>query len=531
MLNIVSNSLRSPVRRFRGCVEVYNASTLLHTFTHEDNLQEYTLERVGEDGKFFGFGVCQKVNVKLRDVNREIHLSAGNALKLGIDCDFVEETYPFTFGNYYITESHRDEATNRLSITAYDRIKNAGEHYTNEIDYPSAACYDDYISMIVSLLEIDGYIYKYDSNETNTDIFYNQGVADIEGTETIRELLDDIAEATQSIYYINHENKLVFRRISKTQINLTITKEDYISLNSGENRRLQTICHATELGDNISASTSLIGSTQYIRDNMFWVNDGNIRILVDAALALYGDLTINQFDCIWRGDYRLEIGDRIGLVNKDDSISYSYVFNDKLTYNGSFKMESKWQYKDNDNESASNPTSIGDALKKTYAKVDKANKQIEMVVSKSEEMENTLSQIQLDTEGITATVANQKIQTDKKLAEITSSVNTKMSANDVIVEIQNQIKENGSPNAITTSTGFTFNEDGLNISKSGSDLTTIITDNGMRIDRYGEAVLTANNSGVDAKNLHATTYLFIGVNSRFEDYDNNTRTGCFWIGG
>ena len=53
----------------------------------------------------------------------------------------------------------------------------------------------------------------------------------------------------------------------------------------------------------------------------------------------------------------------------------------------------------------------------------------------------------------------------------------------------------------------------------------------MRIDRYGEAVLTANNSGVDAKNLHATTYLFIGVNSRFEDYDNNTRTGCFWIGG
>ena len=154
-----------------------------------------------------------------------------------------------------------------------------------------------------------------------------------------------------------------------------------------------------------------------------------------------------------------------------------------------------------------------------------------MVVSKSEEMENTLSQIQLDTEGITATVENQKIQTDKKLAEITSSVNTKMSANDVIVEIQNQIKENGSPNAITTSTGFTFNEDGLNISKSGSDLTTIITDNGMRIDRYGEAVLTANNSGVDAKNLHATTYLFIGINSRFEDYDNNTRTGCFWIGG
>ena len=47
--------------------------------------------------------------------------------------------------------------------------------------------------------------------------------------------------------------------------------------------------------------------------------------------------------------------------------------------------------------------------------------------------------------------------------------------------------------------------------------------------KNNEEVLTANNIGVDAKNLHATTYLIIGSNSRFEDY--GSRTGCFWIGG
>jgi len=45
-----------------------------------------------------------------------------------------------------------------------------------------------------------------------------------------------------------------------------------------------------------------------------------------------------------------------------------------------------------------------------------------------------------------------------------------------------------------------------------------------------QEVLTANNKGVDAKNLHATTYLIVGTSSRFEDYGYD-RTGCFWIGG
>lgn len=49
----------------------------------------------------------------------------------------------------------------------------------------------------------------------------------------------------------------------------------------------------------------------------------------------------------------------------------------------------------------------------------------------------------------------------------------------------------------------------------------------MSIYKGSEEVLTADNTGVDAKNLHATTYLIIGTNSRFEDYDS--RTGCFWI--
>lgn len=76
----------------------------------------------------------------------------------------------------------------------------------------------------------------------------------------------------------------------------------------------------------------------------------------------------------------------------------------------------------------------------------------------------------------------------------------------------------------------TFNSDGLRISRTGSEMSTQITDNGMTVSRNEQQVLVANAQGVDAENLHATTYLIVGKYSRFEDYGDN-RTGCFWIGG
>ena len=43
----------SPLRRIKGKVELYNNSTLSQTFSYDDNLQEITIERTGEKGKFF----------------------------------------------------------------------------------------------------------------------------------------------------------------------------------------------------------------------------------------------------------------------------------------------------------------------------------------------------------------------------------------------------------------------------------------------------------------------------------------------
>lgn len=100
----------------------------------------------------------------------------------------------------------------------------------------------------------------------------------------------------------------------------------------------------------------------------------------------------------------------------------------------------------------------------------------------------------------------------------------------VVVEVT-KMKHDGVDQVITK-TGFRFDADGLNISKTGEEMSNLIDNTGMYVKRSGENILSANNNGVEAVNLHAKTYLIIGAEggrSRIEDYGTD-RTGVFWIG-
>ena len=59
--NVFLDCINSPVRRIYGRVELYENSTHLQTFKYSDNLKSFSVERVGENSKFFGFGICHKL--------------------------------------------------------------------------------------------------------------------------------------------------------------------------------------------------------------------------------------------------------------------------------------------------------------------------------------------------------------------------------------------------------------------------------------------------------------------------------------
>lgn len=492
--------------------------TCLVEFKHTDALKSINIERVGES-KFFGFGICQKANIHLIDKDRLLDITTANGFNIYFDnvCN-----YP----NFYVTEVHRDENTNELSITAYDKIYAAASHTVAELGLVTPYTISGVANACAALLGLNAVnIIGITEENSPFDREYIEE-ANFEGTETIRAALNAIAEATQTIYYIDKDENLVFKRIDvEGAAILTIGKEDYITLNSKTNRRLSAICSATQLGDNVIASLDQTGSTQYVRDNPFWENQEDIDVLVENALAAIGGLTINQFDCAWRGNYALEPGDKINFITKNNKVITSFLLDDVISYEGFFNETSQWSYEDNEGESVDNPSTLGEALKYTFAKVDKVNKEIELVVSEVDGYTESISNIQMTTNNITATVGD----LNKDVGELSEKVNATLTSEDVQIAIQQELN-NGVEKVVTT-TGFVFNDEGLKVSKTGSEMTTLITEDGMTVNRDSGEVLTADNTGVKAENLTATTYLIVGINSRFENYDNGSRTGCFWIGG
>ena len=162
---------------------------------------------------------------------------------------------------------------------------------------------------------------------------------------------------------------------------------------------------------------------------------------------------------------------------------------------------------------------------------------ITAIESETKSIKQTVSSLVVGTDSINASVKSLEesmVNTTNGLASdisrIQDQVNLKMTSDDVKLEIQKEMSKGASK--VSTSTGFTFDQNGLNISKTDSEMKTQITEDGMKIYKNDDIMLTANNQGVDAKNLHATTYLIIGGNSRMEDFteSGSKRTAVFWIG-
>lgn len=549
----------SSINTVKAKVEIINGSTFVKTCTCSDYLQDFTVNRIGEENKFFGFGICQQLKLTLIDLERELTVEKGYKIQVAYG-DGTNFDYPHP--PFYAEEIERDEETNSLSIVAYDKLYHATEHTVSEMAELSVPFWStDFIKACATVI---GALPAVMGNMTN---ILRNTLPNFDGTETIRAALNAITEASGAIYYLDKNEYIVCKQLDVSgDPVLSITRNDYFSLKTGESVTIDAICRATELGDNVIYPSDVEkGNIQYMRDNAFLTMDGDALTSVLSVLwSIVGGLTINEFICEgWAGNYLLEIGDKIALETEDGGSIYSYILNDTISFDGTLSETTQWAYDPSVAETASNPANLGEALKQTYARVDKVNQQITLVASDTSANKEAISALQITTDEINASVSSnssdinankeaigalqinadnisasvstvEKNTNDKidglnaNIETLSKEVSVKMTPEAVRIAIESEISKG--VDKVQTSTGFTFNEEGLTVSKSDSEMTTQITEDGMTISRNGQETLVANNQGVRAEDLHATTYLIIGTTSRFEDYGSN-RTGCFWIGG
>lgn len=159
----------------------------------------------------------------------------------------------------------------------------------------------------------------------------------------------------------------------------------------------------------------------------------------------------------------------------------------------------------------------------TQAVLDDFKLEVETNYTTNALLATTSESIVAQVEGVLSTKSDQ----DEVDVLKTDVANLQLTSEELSVNISS-INTSG-VNKVITETGFTFDKEGLSISKTGEEMNSLIDNNGLYVKRNDEEVLTVNNTGVEAENVTVRNFLVIGNNFRAEDYDGGI--GFFYIGG
>lgn len=160
-----------------------------------------------------------------------------------------------------------------------------------------------------------------------------------------------------------------------------------------------------------------------------------------------------------------------------------------------------------------------------YGKVLNLRTDVEGIRAENKAADGRIASIELNVDGISSSVEKQKADTEAVRTEMTA---IKQTATELQISVQS-IQDNG-VSKVETEMGYTFDDDGLKISRSGTQMSNLLDNTGMYVKRGNEVILQANTDGVVATDVTVNNYLRVGKNARFEDYGSN-RTACFYVGG
>jgi hypothetical protein len=422
--------------------------------------------------------------------------------KLGVKGPGETEYNYKTFGTYIIKTQKYDDEASTLNLECYDLMIQSMIPYDLALDYTDATNPVTVKVFLDAICMRLGWARGY-TTFTNSDVVIDGEKFD--NSWTYRDVLDQIAQVAAGVIAFKDDALCVLYPTSTGEI---IDASNLRSLTVGDKYGPvnSVVLSRTPQEDNIYAqdadSVTANGLTEVkIENNQ--IMDSHREDFIGAILERLNGLRFWLYDLESFGIGYLDLCDVFTLETLDGTQYEALMLSDEIQITQSLAENSSLEAPEATETEYTAASTTDKLLNKTILKVDKQAQTITALVSKTENLESQVIHM-----------AEVNIDSD--------SVDIKIS------------KAIGDINSVTTSTGYTFDENGLQISKSGEAMKNRLDNTGMYVTRDEDEILSANNEGVVAINLTSRQFLTVGDNSRFENYDNGTgsnRTACFYIGG
>lgn len=417
-----------------------------------------------------------------------------------------------TKGTLYVKEiKNKNDA---VEFTCYDSMCLFDviiDDWLNSVEFPTTLG-----ALLQSLCDYCGVFSGVPTLFTNYDAIIYDNITT--GNLLGRSMLQWIAQFAAVYMYIDELNRLRIGAYNTTSI--LFDNSQYAKLESADYEcdvidKVQVQVEDDDIGVIVGE-----GENVYIIKNnpLFYAEtDGEIRQYVQAIYDKVSTITYTPMKLTLLEDLGVNVGDIIKVNGKS-----TYIMSKEMTPSGvtlqSIGLKRREVQQD----------ALNEMINGLRGKYNKLKRELDETVSEIGDMNENMSNITQGISNIELSIQQVEGNLSDEIEEIRSKSEIAMTPDEVTILVREELIQTGVDHVVTEN-GFAFNNQGLTITKTGSALQTNVNENGMRVTLSGSEVLSADQTGVIAKNLKATTYLIIGKNSRFEDYQDN-RTGCFWIG-
>lgn len=391
------SAMASPSRMIRGKVVVVDGG-LTSEYGYANKLQSIEQEVSAVKGKMFGAVVSYKSTIKLIDVKNVVQINVG--AKASPQIGLVDELLPMT--PVYISSNTFDEVKGIRTLIGEDAIGFTDKYIWNDIkgDLGATFTIQDVFAAIASKI---GTEFMITGELPNINAVYTKATFNVNGDETLRQILTAAAEATGAMVFINGNGKMEIKMLSST-IDLAIDKNTQFNLSTEPSSSLSGIISINELNDMISVGNnssyvSVISVNPFIDPT----DDSSQGKLQNLFVKCQGN-TFYPYKLKWRGNPALEIGDKIRLTLRDGSTIDTWYLGEKIKYTGGMSAESSWEADESEKPEVGSQT-ISDTTRRTMAKVDKANQKITLLTEASGEQGQKISQLEVSLDGIRTEVS------------------------------------------------------------------------------------------------------------------------------
>ncbi|MCI8397777.1 MAG: tail fiber domain-containing protein [Clostridia bacterium] len=442
--------------------------------TESNNLVEFTIEdNCYINGKFIGTTVAKKITVNILNPNNSINLE-NKTIQVYTGIKIGETTEEIPLGTFIIEKPDSEETEEKTSFVGYDYMIKFNKEYVDNNTYPISL--KEYLTNLCSQvgLELGSTKLVNENYQILGNPFTNH--------EDCKTVLSKIAELCGGFAKVGRDNKLYIINLNSTEYTKGLTVDEVHRMKVSEiNSTLVKYFSKTQ---GIPSSATIDGNTymKFKKNNMYGeVNSLVLRLSqvegendteTDEASITANGLTeiaiednpflINSEERkkvikeLWKalkglkylpfkleeyyGFPYLDTGDKIEILDTEDTEYTSFVFEHKFTYNGAFKgllntealTKIETQYK--------NLSSMKTKFRKVELAVDKINGKITTVIEAQDEQETKINQTIQDVNGTTIEIKNIKTDLQNNYdtsTEVSTKINAK--AGELNVEIAKKV--------------------------------------------------------------------------------------------